>query len=263
MASDSQSPEQAAKLNRSGIISQGSTIDVSVSTDGHDIELKPDNLAVRRPLDLKIGEHDLLMAQLVEEPEQPTFSHPVTGKVQTSPSRMMQIQSRNSNREALVWIEYQPGMQLAALDMPEGANGRVWVLQDTMETEYSCRLCKGRGYFEDENCEVCGGESKRDGGDCPACKVLGMGFRDKWSCGRRSCHSCRGSGWRAGIVIPETAQSIPVSGVIVSVGPNTSVVKLGDRILHSSYAGHRIQAPGGKVLTVMRESEILSLIRER
>lgn len=258
-----ESPEAAERLNQSSL-SEGETISVAVKQEGGDLELIPEGLAkTRRPLELQIGENDRLMAQLVEEPDQPTFFHPVVGKVQTSGLRLAKIQARNSNREALVWIEYQPGIQLAALDMPQGANGRIWVMQDNLESEYSCRVCKGLGYDENEICEVCRGEQKRDGTACRACIVLGWARRDKWSSGRRGCSTCRGSGWRNGIVIPEVAQGAPVSGVVVSLGPNTDICKLGDRILHSVYAGHSIRAPGGKVLTVMRESEILSLIREK
>ena len=256
-------PQQAERLNQSSL-SEGETISVTVKQTGGDLELIPENLGkTRRPLDLVVGEHDRLMAQLVEEPDQPTFYHPVVGKVQTSGTRLAKIQARNANREALVWIEYQPGMQLAALDMPEGANGRVWVMQDTLDCEYSCRVCKGLGYDETEDCEACRGKQERGGTPCGQCNVLGWGRKDRWSCGRRVCTSCRGSGWRGGLVIPEVAQGAPVSGVVVSLGPNTTILKLGDRCLHSIYAGHSLRAPGGKVLTVMRESEILSLIREK
>ena len=254
------------QINRSEISPSGEQLEVNVHADGNDIELKPVKnhtlQVVGRGFDLQHTHADLLMAQLTEEPQQSEYMVPSAGKVLASPSRLSRALSRNANREELIWYEIRPGMQCAALDLPQNATGRVIVRQDTLEGEYSCRSCRGNGYSE-EVCEVCRGEQKRDGSDCRGCVVLGYDREQKWSCGHKTCDSCRGTGWRGGIIIPEVAQGKPCSGIVVSLGPNTSVAKLGDRVLYSKYAGHALTTPEGETFTTMRESEILQLIREK
>jgi co-chaperonin GroES (HSP10) len=213
-------------------------------------------------MDLQTTDTHRFMAMLVEEPEQPTFFHPVVGQIQTSSSRMAQIQSRNLNREMLVWYEFSKGMQIAALDLPQTAVGRVIVQRDSQDSEYACPECRGKGHSE-EACSHCEGRIADENGVlCPSCVVIGFGLETKHPSGYRVCAACRGAGWKGGIIIPEKAQGIPVTGVVVSVGPNTNVLKLGDRVMFSCFAGHAMDNRQGVTLIMMRESEVLSLVRE-
>jgi co-chaperonin GroES (HSP10) len=249
-------------INRSNLIEAPAVLDVEAEKKGNDVHLNP-----RAMKDFKVGQKPELLytplhqtlAELVEVPE---FSIGRVGKVKTSPERMMQLSTR-SLRESLVWYAITPHQEMAALDLPPDSNGRVIVRMDTLESEYSCQVCKGLGYDEAEVCETCRGEQSRDGLDCESCKVLGYARDTKWSCGHRACTSCRGSGWRSGIIVPEVAQGRPVTGVVVSCGPNTCVVRLGDRVLHSKFAGHALTTPGHETFTVMRESEVIALLEER
>ena len=71
-----------------------------------------------------------------------------------------------------------------------------------------------------------------------------------------------------GIVLPDTAKDKPARGTIVSVGDgrllddgtrSTLQVKVGDRVLFSSYAGEEFKI-GDAELLLMREEDILAVI---
>ena len=71
-----------------------------------------------------------------------------------------------------------------------------------------------------------------------------------------------------GIVLPDSAQDKPARGTIVSVGDGRQLdngqraalqVKVGDRVLFSSYAGDAFKI-GDQELLLMREEDILAII---
>ena len=71
-----------------------------------------------------------------------------------------------------------------------------------------------------------------------------------------------------GIVLPDTAKDKPARGTIVSVGDGRLLddgsrapfqVKVGDRVLFSSYAGDEFKF-GDRELMLMREEDILAVI---
>lgn len=73
---------------------------------------------------------------------------------------------------------------------------------------------------------------------------------------------------RGGIVLPDTAKDKPARGTIVSVGNGRLLqdgsrgafqVKVGDRVLFSSYAGEEFKV-GDRELLLMREEDILAVI---
>jgi chaperonin GroES len=73
---------------------------------------------------------------------------------------------------------------------------------------------------------------------------------------------------RGGIVLPDTAKDKPARGKIVSVGNGRMLesgsrapfqVKVGDRVLFSSYAGEEFKV-GDRELLLMREEDILAVI---
>lgn len=76
---------------------------------------------------------------------------------------------------------------------------------------------------------------------------------------------------KGGILLPDSAQEKPKEGVIVAVGPgklndegarNPMNVKIGDRILFSSYAGTEIKNTKneGDELLIMKEEDILGVV---
>jgi chaperonin GroES len=71
-----------------------------------------------------------------------------------------------------------------------------------------------------------------------------------------------------GIVLPDTAKNKPARGTIVAVGDGRLLengqrgqfqVKVGDRVLFSSYAGDEFKV-GDQELLLMREDDILAVI---
>jgi chaperonin GroES len=71
-----------------------------------------------------------------------------------------------------------------------------------------------------------------------------------------------------GILLPESAKDKPKEGAVIAVGEgkqldngtrSTFAVKVGDRILFSSYAGTEVKY-GGEEFLIMREEDILGII---
>lgn len=75
---------------------------------------------------------------------------------------------------------------------------------------------------------------------------------------------------KGGIVLPDTAQEKPQEGKVVAVGrgkvsENGSVqppeVKVGDKVLYGKYSGNEITTKDGEELLIMREEDILAIIK--
>lgn len=66
-----------------------------------------------------------------------------------------------------------------------------------------------------------------------------------------------------GIIIPDTAKEKPLKGEVLAIGKGTKdeemVVKKGDQVLYSKYAGTELELDGEKYL-IMRQSDILAII---
>ena len=75
---------------------------------------------------------------------------------------------------------------------------------------------------------------------------------------------------RGGIVLPDTAKEKPQEGKVVAVGKgkvsdNGQVValevKVGDTILYGKYSGTEIKTKDGDTLLIMREEEVLAIVK--
>jgi len=75
---------------------------------------------------------------------------------------------------------------------------------------------------------------------------------------------------KGGIVLPDTAKEKPQEGKVVAVGKgkvldNGTVhpleVKAGDRILYGKYSGSEITTREGDELLIMREEDVLAVIK--
>ncbi|MFH0826979.1 MAG: co-chaperone GroES [Candidatus Omnitrophota bacterium] len=75
---------------------------------------------------------------------------------------------------------------------------------------------------------------------------------------------------KGGIVLPDTVKEKPQEGKIVAVGKgkvmeNGSVapleVKVGDKVLYGKYSGNEITTKEGEELLIMREEDILAVIK--
>ena len=75
---------------------------------------------------------------------------------------------------------------------------------------------------------------------------------------------------KGGIVLPDTAKEKPQEGKVVAVGKGKSLdnghvqpleVKVGDRILYGKYSGSEITTKEGEELLIMREEDVLAIIK--
>ena len=75
---------------------------------------------------------------------------------------------------------------------------------------------------------------------------------------------------RGGILLPDTAKEKPQEGKVVAVGKgkvleNGAVqapeVKVGDKVLYGKYSGNEITTKEGDELLIMREEDILAIIK--
>ncbi len=75
---------------------------------------------------------------------------------------------------------------------------------------------------------------------------------------------------KGGIVLPDTAKEKPQEGKVVAVGKgklldNGNVrapeVKVGDLILYGKYSGTEVSTKEGEDLLIMREEDILAIIK--
>jgi hypothetical protein len=241
-------------INVSTLPAAGPILDVEVRSNGNDLELRTKRPKTVRSLELKHSDTDIMAAQLLDDPTVTSFTVPNVGSVETTPGRLQKALSRNQNREQLIWFGIDSANMSAAL------GDRIIVRRDTLESEYVCRACKGKGHT-DEVCGLCDGKQQKDGVACRNCVVLGFEAETQHPSGFVRCTDCRGVGWKNAVIIPEVAQGKPVTGVVVSIGPQTALLKLGDRVLHSKYAGHTLEMKA-ETYTFMREGEVISLLRD-
>lgn len=120
---------------------------------------------------------------------------------------------------------------------------RVIVREDSHKSGYECLRCMDREHRTLEgktvsvlSCEACNGEGRRPKAGnaeltvkCSDCD--GRGFIP--------CPDCKGKGTSTGIVLPDSSKSEPMTGTVVSKGPQAKVYEIGDRVLFPSYAGNR------------------------
>ncbi len=76
---------------------------------------------------------------------------------------------------------------------------------------------------------------------------------------------------KGGIVLPDTAKEKPQEGEVVAVGKgkvldNGTVqaieVKSGDRVLYGKYSGTEITTKEGEDLLIMREDDVLAIVKK-
>lgn len=75
---------------------------------------------------------------------------------------------------------------------------------------------------------------------------------------------------KGGILIPDTAKEKPQQGEIIAVGKGKVLdsgaiqaleVKVGDKVLYGKYSGNEITTKEGEELLIMREEDILAIIK--
>ena len=75
---------------------------------------------------------------------------------------------------------------------------------------------------------------------------------------------------KGGIVLPETAKEKPQEGKIIAIGKGKVLdsgevrapeVKVGDRVLYGKYSGTEITTKDGEELLIMKEEDILAIVK--
>jgi chaperonin GroES len=75
---------------------------------------------------------------------------------------------------------------------------------------------------------------------------------------------------KGGILLPDTAKEKPQMGEVVAVGKGKVLdsgsvqaleVKAGDRVLYGKYSGNEITTKEGDELLIMREDDILAIVK--
>lgn len=75
---------------------------------------------------------------------------------------------------------------------------------------------------------------------------------------------------KGGILLPDTAKEKPQEGKVIAVGKGRVLengalqapeVKVGDKVLYGKYSGNEITTKEGDELLIMREEDILAIIK--
>jgi len=75
---------------------------------------------------------------------------------------------------------------------------------------------------------------------------------------------------KGGIVLPDTAKEKPQEGQVIAVGAGKVLdngqaqaltVKPGDRVLYGKYSGTEVQTKDGEDLLIMREDDVLAIVK--
>ena len=75
---------------------------------------------------------------------------------------------------------------------------------------------------------------------------------------------------KGGILLPDTAKEKPQQGEVIAVGKGKVLdsgavqaleVKVGDKVLYGKYSGNEITTKDGEELLIMREEDVLAIIK--
>ena len=125
---------------------------------------------------------------------------------------------------------------------------RVVVLEDIFRSGYECSTCNGTGKICCANCNGSGKSSVNTHAKCSQC------HGDTY----QTCDTCQGKGGL--LVIPDSSKRRPTTGQIVSAGEGCKVLKHGECVMYSNFAGFAIdlnRAGEDIVLRVLHETEVM------
>jgi co-chaperonin GroES (HSP10) len=119
-----------------------------------------------------------------------------------------------------------PDLRLAIEALPN----KIVVLLDKFKSGYECTKCKGSGKLR-------------------SLVVEGA---------LRTCDQCNGRG--ASLIIPQNAQSIATTGVVVSIGEGVTKIKLHSRVICGPYSGVALPMKGNIEVKIYHEDEPLAVL---
>ena len=172
--------------------------------------------------------------------------------------------------EALVNVElgYPNVLELTDFGIGMEAIGdKIIVLMDSYRSGYECTVCKGAGKVRQFSRCKCDpdewnmethlerGTKNRFGEPCDIC---GGNYLSKRVDSIVECPQCHGKG--ATLIIPDTAKSLPTTGIVVSIGPDADRSFLHKRILVGPYSGVFCPMKGNIPVKIYKEHEPLAFI---
>jgi hypothetical protein len=157
----------------------------------------------------------------------------------------------------------------------EAVGDNIIVLIDSYRSGYECTACKGTGKLREIKRCVCDpdipdekladyqgegvlrGTRNKFGAVCDNC---GGDYVSKRSDKMIECPTCHGKG--ASLIIPDTAQSLPTTGVILSVGPDgtRSGIVRNKRIVATPHSGVFLPMKSNIPVKVYRQHEPLCVM---
>lgn len=148
----------------------------------------------------------------------------------------------------------------------EGMSNKIVVLLDEFRSGYECVLCRGKGKVNNTSRCLCDpippdpegnkpGTRDRRGNKCELCDG---DYLSKRSDSIITCPKCNGKGGL--LEIPDTAKALPTTGVVVSIGPNVTKVKLNHRVICSPYSGTFLPMKGKATVKIYTEDEPLAYL---
>lgn len=201
-------------------------------------------------------EHDVLQHGKV--PTDPIYTKP---DIKYSHVDMGQVNVDDGEPNVIGLVELGIGL--------EAVGDNILVLIDSYRSGYECTVCKGTGKLRrvsrcicdpdvsDDRLDFPRGSRNRFGAECETChgSYLEMRVDDVVT-----CHKCGGKG--ATLVIPETAKSLPTTGIILSMGPEVTRagIALNKRVICTPHSGVGLPMKGNIPVKVYRQHEPLCVM---
>lgn len=146
----------------------------------------------------------------------------------------------------------------------EGLSNKVVVLLDEYRSGFECKLCRGKGKVNRSSRCVCDpvdpdpesalkpGTRDRRGNKCESCDG---DYLSKRIDDIVTCPECNGKGGM--LLIPDSAKSLPTTGIVVSCGPEVTKIKVKHRVICSPYSGVFLPMKGNSLVKIYTEDEPL------
>jgi hypothetical protein len=151
----------------------------------------------------------------------------------------------------------------------EAIGDNILVLIDTYRSGYECSMCRGTGKLKRKARCVCDPDvpdaelnfprGSRNRFDAP-CGFCGGDYVSKRIDDVVTCSLCKGKG--SSLIIPDTAKSLPTTGVILSVGPDVTRggIAVNKRVICTAHSGVGIPMKGNIPVKVYRQHEPLCVL---
>lgn len=151
----------------------------------------------------------------------------------------------------------------------EAVGDNILVLVDSYRSGYECPACMGTGQLRMKSRCICDPDISDDKLDQPRgtrnrfgapCEQCAGDYLSKRVDMNVECNKCKGKG--SSLLIPETAKSLPTTGVILSVGPDVTRggIQKNKRIIATPHSGVFIPMKGDIPIKCYRQHEPLCIL---